>query len=176
MQRVASRIAVGENKWLCALTLSPAGGEFRRVPVDFVEEVRSMDPARWAVAVGGKLHIGLIGIEPGSRVVAGREMDISSEWRGISIAVLIWETNTSTQVLRILNTNTMQTVRVDRVQWLRSAGSWADPLDWLRCAVREIKNGCSPSSRWGAEVDVTNQHSVTRLESFNLIRGSLEAV
>jgi hypothetical protein len=56
MQRVASGIAICENEWLRALTGSPSVCKQGSVLVDFIEEMRGVDPTNWAVghATGGR--------------------------------------------------------------------------------------------------------------------------
>jgi hypothetical protein len=116
MESVAGRVTIGEDEWLLALTLSPPAGENRGVPVDFVEDVRKMNKSSRAVAVGGELHVVLVVRQAGCLVPARWEVDVGTERRSITITVLVWEPNTCTCVARVLNTHTVKTIRVGRVQ------------------------------------------------------------
>jgi hypothetical protein len=118
METITSWVTISKNEWLLSLTWGPLTGELRSVPVDLIEEMRSMDPSFGAVSMGWELHVSLVSIKSLRWVVAGREVDISPQRRSITITVLIWETNTGTLVSWILNSNAMKTIRIGRIQGL----------------------------------------------------------
>lgn len=159
-----------------ALALSPAAGELGGVPVDFVEQMGSVHPAGWAVAVGGPLHVVLVVGQAGSGVPARGEVDFGSEGRSIAVAVLVGEPNTGAAVVWILDTDAVETVRVDGVQGSVGVGAWARPLDGLWDAVSEIEDGSTSGCWWGSQAWAANDHPVTRLEGGDLVGGSFEAV
>jgi hypothetical protein len=43
-------------------------------------------------------------------------VDVGTERRSITITVLVWESNTCTCVAWVLNTNTVKTIRVGRIE------------------------------------------------------------
>src|ERR1700728_3015932 len=102
MQRVAGGIAVCENEWLRALTGSPSVREQGSVPVDFVEEMRGVDPTNWAVghaSLGGtcttrELHVILVVVNASCWVITGWKVNISTKRRGIAITVLVGKSDT----------------------------------------------------------------------------------
>jgi hypothetical protein len=128
VEGVTSWVTVCKNEWLVALALSPAGCELGGVPVDLVEELGEMSEASWAVTLGWPcdrsfvvkrikelITLGVIGCHCGriGLIVPARwEGNISAKGRSIAIAVLVWETNTGSRVGWVLNTNTMETIRV----------------------------------------------------------------
>lgn len=57
-------------------------------------------------------HVALIGIKAGLGIIARREMNISTQRGRISITVHIWESRSSTGVVRVLNADTVETVGV----------------------------------------------------------------
>lgn len=121
MQTVTSGVSVGKHEGLVSLTGRPLIGEQRGVPVDLIEEMGLVFPSLWAVTMCRELHVGLVVVQALRRIVAGWEVDISTERRGISIAVLIGEADTSASISWILDSYSMETIRVRGVQWLRSA-------------------------------------------------------
>jgi hypothetical protein len=82
VERVTSWVTIGKNEWLLSLALSPLVGELGSVPVDLIEEMRNVHPARGAVSMGRELHVGLVVVKSATGVliwvVAGREVNISS--------------------------------------------------------------------------------------------------
>ena len=112
VETVASGISVGQHEWLLSLAWGPLVGEERGVPVDFVEEMRLVLPALRAVTIGWESHVGLVRIKALRGVVAGREVDVSAEGRGVAVAVLVREADTGTSVSWILDSHSMKTVRV----------------------------------------------------------------
>ena len=95
VERVASWVSVGKDERLSSLARSPEGCEFGGVPVHLVEDMRSVDPSRWAVSVSWKLHVRLVRVQTLARIIAGWKVDVSSERRRISIAVLVRKANAS---------------------------------------------------------------------------------
>jgi hypothetical protein len=96
MERIAGWITVRKHKWLMSLALGPSVGEEWCVPVDFIEEVRRVDPARRTVLLATtsactarELAVLPEVAQTSSWVIARREVNISAQRRSISIAVLI---------------------------------------------------------------------------------------
>jgi hypothetical protein len=114
---ITSGVAVREHEGLRALTLSPSACERWGVPVDFIEEMGKMSVSRRAVAVDRPGHVVLVVVDASRLVQARREMDISTERGSVTITVLVWESNTCTCVSWVLNTNSMEAIRVGWVQW-----------------------------------------------------------
>lgn len=135
-----------------------------------------MDPAGRAVVVGRPVHVLLVVIEASSRVVAGWEVDISSERGGVPITILVGKPYTSASIVRILNTNTVQAVRVRWVQWLRSVGTRAGELDWLRNPLRVIEDASTTCGWRSTKTDIANDHVQANRESLHLIIGLLKEV
>jgi hypothetical protein len=121
VETVTGGVSVGKHERLVSLARSPQVCEERSVPVDLIEEMGLVLPAAGAVAVGGELHIGLVRIKALRGVVAGWEVDIGTEGGGIAIAVLIWEADTSALVPRVLDSDSMEAVRVGGIERLCGA-------------------------------------------------------
>lgn len=122
MQGVACVVTICEDERLGALVWSPQVTEQQRVPVNFVEQVRSVDPTSGAVSsvLGTSArredHVCLVSVDTGCGVVAGWEMNVGTEGRSITIAALVGETNTCTRICRVLNTDAMKTIRIGWVK------------------------------------------------------------
>jgi hypothetical protein len=99
-----------KHEWLLSLPWSPQVREQGSIPVDLVEEMGLVLPARGAVAVGWEFHVGLVRIQTLRWVVAGREVDVGTERRSIAIAVLVRKADTSTLVTWILDTDSVEAV------------------------------------------------------------------
>ncbi len=182
MEGVAGVIAVREYKGLSALALCPHVCEQWGVPVDFVEDVRGMDPAFGAVglAAGGAgtawpCHVVLVVVETGCRVIAGWEMDVGTKRRCISVAVLIREAGTCTCIVGIDDPRAVHAVRVHWVRWWVVGCAWACELDWLWNTVIGVGDGRTTTSWWGAKLDITDEHAMTWLECNDVIIRGLKA-
>jgi hypothetical protein len=124
MERVAGFITVCEHKWLMALALSPFVGKKRCVPVNLIEEMRQVDPAKRTVELATttsacttrELVVLPEVIQTSSRVIARREVDISAQRRSISVTVLIGKACATTFITWILDPYTRHAIRVRRVQ------------------------------------------------------------
>jgi hypothetical protein len=110
MERVASGITISEHERLLSLTRSPSAGKQWSVPVELVEEMRGMDPARRTVVfatsgacTAGELHVLLEVTQTRSRIIAGREVDIRTQRRSISIAVLVGKAHATASIVWILD-------------------------------------------------------------------------
>ncbi len=117
MQGVSGVVSVGEDKWLLALTLSPADHKQWRVPVDFVKNVRHMDEARGTVlfptrsaGTAGPGHVVLVVVKASGRIVTGWEVNIGTERRGVAVAIYVWEADTGTFVVGVLDTDAVHAV------------------------------------------------------------------
>jgi hypothetical protein len=77
------------------LALCPPRTEERGIPVDLIEEVRGVDPARrkptgsGGPRTAGKPHVVVKVIQTSRRVIARGKMDISTHGRSKSVAVLV---------------------------------------------------------------------------------------
>ena len=138
VRAVSGGVTIGEDERLGALALGPAVLEERSVPVDLDEEMGYVNVAcraiLVAVVVARENHVGFEVGETGIGVVAGREVDISTERRGISIAVLIGESSTGSIVVRVDHSG-LCTIRTDWVGRHIVVGTRACPLDGLDGAV-----------------------------------------
>lgn len=107
MQRVSSRVTIGKDERLSALAFLPAALELGGVPVEFVEEVRRMDPSLGAVLLSvvfcGESHVVLVVLQTSLGVVARWEVNVSSEGRCVTVASDVGETNTFALVHGILH-------------------------------------------------------------------------
>lgn len=65
----------------------------------------------------GKYHLILIGIETGLGVIVGREVNIDSQRRGMTIVVHIREASSSALVVRVLDADAVEGIRVSGVRW-----------------------------------------------------------
>jgi len=182
VEGVTSWVTIGENKWLGALARGPGVLVQRGVPINLVEQVGNMEPSFWAVYLSTSgtfaawvLHIVLVVGKTNSWVVAGWKVEVRTKWGGISITVLIWETNTSTSVARVLDTNTVKTVRVGRVRRNVVIGAGTDPLDWLWSSFLEVNNDLA-GGWWASSKRVANKNPKTRWEGSDLIIGSVKAI
>ena len=117
MQGISGVISVGEDEWLAALALSPPVDEQGRVPVDLVEDVRGVLVACRAVRFAGRStgtagpgHVVLVVVEASGGVVAGWEMDVSTERRCIAIAIHVREAGTGALIVGVLHPDTMHAV------------------------------------------------------------------
>lgn len=138
--------------------------------------MRKVGETSWAVTIGRPDHVVLVVVDGLGFVVARWEVDIRTKRRSITVAVLVRETYTCSCISWVLNTDSMETIRVDRVQWFVGVGAGAGPLHWLRSTAVVVENGFTTSGGRRAKVGVTNNHAVARLESLDLVGGSLEAV
>lgn len=122
MHGVSGVVSVGEDKWLLALALSPPVHKQWRVPVDFVEDVRDVDEARGTVLfptrstrTAGPGHVVLVVVEASGRIVAGWEVNVGTEGRGVAVAVYVWKADAGTLVVWVLDTDAVHAVRVGGV-------------------------------------------------------------
>lgn len=74
-----------------------------------------MLPAWWALTLSWEFHVGLVCLKALRRVVARWEMDIGSEGGSITIAVLVREADTSASISWVLDSSSIEAVRVHRV-------------------------------------------------------------
>ena len=183
MKGVSGIVTVREHERLCTLALSPPLHKQRRVPVDFVEDVRSVDVALGAVhlltpstGTAGPGHVILVVLEASSRVIARREVDISTKRRGVAVAVHVWKTSTGTFVVWVLHPNPVHTIGVCRVGVNVVVGARACELDGLDSfPAGGIKDLGTAGGRWRAELRVANEHTKTLREGHNLVVGRFEA-
>jgi hypothetical protein len=117
MEGIAGRVAIGKDERLLSLTWRPQILEQRSVPVDFIKYVWGVDPAGRAVLFAAssalaawKLHILFIVIKTSGRVVARREVDVGTERRSETIAVLVREAHTGGFVVWVTNSDAMKTI------------------------------------------------------------------
>lgn len=183
MERIASVVAVRKNERLLALTLDPLIRKSRRVPIDFVEYVRSVNPTWWAVRLStcqaraaGEHHVLLVVVQPRCGVIATREMNVGAKRRVETIAVLIGESNASTSVIWVLDPYTVGACAANRIERLRCGGTGTGPLHRLRGALGSVEDRGTSSGGRSACIDVANDHAVAWLECHNLIVGGLEAI
>lgn len=179
---ISSFVTICENERLVALARGPQICEWWGIPVDFVEDMGGMDVAFRAVLLSIRGtgtawpdHVVLVVIKASCRVVAGGKVNISTQRRGITIAVLIWKASTCTFVVGILHSTTVQTVRVRRVRGRIIACARACELDWLWRTGVGIGNRPTAGSRGRSELNVAYEHAVARFERDNIIISSLEA-
>jgi hypothetical protein len=107
---VSSGISVGKDKGLVALSGSPSVLEKRSVPVYFQEKVRHVNPSLGAVglsitSVAWENRVLFVVGQAGGRVIARREVNISSQGRGVAITVLIGKANSLSLVVRVANSS-----------------------------------------------------------------------
>lgn len=184
MKGIAGVVTFRKNERLFALSLRPLIGKYKRVPVNFIEKMRSVNPSLRAirhpcgryVRTAREHHVRLVSIKSRCGVVTAREMDVRAKRRRVAITVLIRESSTSTSVLRILNPNTVSTCAVDRVKRLSGAGTRAGPLHWLRSAFGGVENGLPSGGGWSARKGIANNHAVARLEWYDFVVGGFKAV
>jgi hypothetical protein len=150
METVTGGVAIGENEGLLSLIRCPVICEQRSVPVDLVEKMRLVLPTFWAVSVGRELHVGLVCVQPCGGIVARWEVNISTQGRSIAIAVLIWETHTSTCVAWVLDSNSIKPGRTDRVKRIGGVLTGTSPLHGLGSTIGEIKDRFASGSGWSA--------------------------
>lgn len=109
VQRVSSGVTVGKHKRLGALTFLPAALELGGVPVEFIEEMRCVDPSLGTVLLSvvlcGESHVVLVVLQTSLGIVARREVNVSSERRGEAVAGDVGETNAFALVDGILHTS-----------------------------------------------------------------------
>jgi len=117
MHGVSGVVSVREDKWLLALALRPPVHKQWGVPVDFVEDVRDVDVACGAVLfscrstnTAGPGHVVFVVLEASGSVVAGWEVDIGTEGRGVAVAVHVWKADTGIFVIWVLDTDTVHAV------------------------------------------------------------------
>jgi hypothetical protein len=117
MQGVSGVVSVREDKWLLTLTLRPPVHKQWCVPVDFVEDVRDVDVACGTVlspsgstGTAGPGHVVFVVLQASGSVVAGWEVDIGTEGRGVAVTVHFWKADTSTFVVWVLDADTVHAV------------------------------------------------------------------
>lgn len=174
VQAVTGLVTVGENPRRVSLSWSPAAFELEGIPVDLEEEMRNTDETCWASVAAGESHVVLIVTDTLGWVVARWEVDISSERRGITIALNVWESNTLTINIGILHTNTVHAIGSGRID-LAFGGTRAGPLNWLRSTSGRVEDVAS-RLRWSTSIWLTNEHTETLRESMDLLVVILEAV
>lgn len=180
VQRVSSRVTVGKDKRLSALAFLPAALELGGVPVEFVEEVRRMDPSLGAVLLSvvlcGESHVILVVLQTSLGVVARWEVNVSSEGRGVAVAGDVGETNTFTLVDGILHAS-HHAVGVGRPRGRVEVVlvTRACPLDGLDRALRRIEVGLGTTGRRSSLGGITRENLEANGESFDLVVGGFKA-
>jgi len=99
-----------------------------------------VNPSLRAVSVSGPVHVLLVVVHGNSWVVARWEVNVSAKWRSFGVTVYVWESNTCTLVLRILNAHSVQAIRISWIGWTAVAVSWTCPLNGLGCTNFVIEN------------------------------------
>lgn len=113
VKSVTGTIATREPPRRLSLALCPPRTEEGGIPVDLIEEVRGVDPARRTVGhagsggprTAGKLHVVVKVIQTNRRVIARREMDISTHGGSKTVAVLVGKAHAGPCVAWILYPN-----------------------------------------------------------------------
>lgn len=175
MQAVTSWVTVGKNPWGLTLAFGPSVLEFEGVPVDLEKEMGNVNGTLRADTAGWPLHVVLVASDALGRIIAGWEVNVGTQRRGITITFLIGETNTGTSVSGILDTYTRSTIGVGWVERSIGVGSWAHPLYWLNDTPVIVEG--AGRSRWRATGSwVTHEHSESFGEWVDLFLCGLEAV
>lgn len=78
--------------------------------------LRTVRLSRSSPLAAGEYHIILIGIETSLGVITGREVNIGSQRGRITIAVHIREASSSAQIVRVLDADAVEAIRVWRVR------------------------------------------------------------
>lgn len=104
-----------------------------------------MNPSFGAIclAVCGSLaawerHIILVVGQASLWVVARGKVNISTQWRCKGITVRIWKTDPSSLIIGVLDTNTMQPIRISRIGGRIVGSPGACPLNWLYLSLVSI--------------------------------------
>ena len=117
VKRVASVVTVREDKGLLALALGPPVHEQGRVPVDLEEQVRDVDEARGAVCLpcagANTRRPGHIAPKVGQTngwVVAGWQVDVGPQGRGVAITVHVGKAGTGGLVVGVLHADAVHAI------------------------------------------------------------------
>ena len=183
MKRVSSAVAIGQNKGLRALSLLPQVLKRRGIPVNFVEDMGDMNPSFRTIrfAPGGSFaarehHIVLEVVEASLGIVTRRKVNISTQRGCILVTVHIREASSSPSIIRVLDPNTMQPIRIWRIRWRIIGLPWACPLNRLNDALVCVQDVGSSARRGSSSGIVPNDHAEADREGFDLIIGWFETV
>ena len=180
VQAVTGSVTVGKDKGLLSFALLPAASERGRIPIGFEEQVGDVDPAlgavHLAVVVLGPGHVVLVVGQASLGVVAGGEVNVGTERRGIAVAVDIGEAHAFAFVVGILHTG-LVAVGADGPAGVGfDVFTRACPLDAVDGAFGRVKVGLGAGGGRRTGSGIAGKHLQAQGKGLDLIVGGLEKV